>query len=290
VPRLSEQHFAATHNSYEAGPGPITRQLDLGVRAIELDIHAVSDSFQIGHDGGPGDRVFHGGDNPGGNDLSAWLAVIDTWNLDHRQHGGLAIYFDLKARGWDVPTMRRLEVVVRAALPNVVPIGAEARLVPHPGRVYCVLSGNDQGRHQYALATQVSTALFGIDWRDIDDETQAFHARQRNQPSWEWYQALKNRAAFRSFAWSPLIVKMLARLNGDSFVTRAYGMNDRFPAGDAIPTYCATDQPAGGGFQNFARQAGLIDFGAAAQQAVVPAGQAAQQAATPPAGQTEGRG
>ncbi len=271
MPRLSDQHFAATHNSYEAGPGPITQQLDLGVRALELDIHAVSGGFEVGHDGGPGDRVFHGGDNPVGNELGAWLSVIDVWNLAHRDHGGLAIYFDLKRRGWDAPTMQRLEARVRATLPNVVAIGAEPRLAPHPGKVYCVLSGNDQGRHQYALATAPGAALFGIDWRDIDDETLAFHARNRNQSSLEWYQALRNRAAFRSFAWSPLIVKALARLNTDGFVTRAYGMNGNFPsAGTTIPTYCGTDQPASLGFKAFAQANGLMGFGAPTQQAVVP--------------------
>lgn len=272
MPRLSDQHFAATHNSYEAGPGPITQQLDLGVRALELDLHVMENGFGVGHDGGPGDRVFHGGDNPGGNDLADWLRLIDLWNLAHRDHGGIAIYFDLKRRGWDVPTMRRLEAVVRDALPNVVAIGAESSVAPHPGRIYCVLSGNDRGRHQYALATPASAALFGIDWRDIDDQTLAFHVRTRNQPSLEWYQALKRRAAFRSFAWSPLIVETLVQLNTDGFVTRAYGMNKKLPgAGSAIPTYCGTDEPASDGFRTFAQASGLTDFGAAAQRAVVPA-------------------
>ncbi|MEV4086429.1 phosphatidylinositol-specific phospholipase C domain-containing protein, partial [Nonomuraea fuscirosea] len=99
---LSAAIFRATHNSYSGdingARDSIVRQLDSGVRFIELDIHdngyATSKDYSIGHDS-PGNQVDHSG-NPASNLLRDWLTVIDTWSARHPAAAPVVVALDVK--------------------------------------------------------------------------------------------------------------------------------------------------------------------------------------------------
>lgn len=101
-PPLPSAVFRATHNSYsgdvDGTRGSIVRQLDQGVRFIELDIHdneyAANRDYSIGHDS-PGDLVDHAG-NPASNLLRDWLTVIDTWAAEHPAAAPITVALDVK--------------------------------------------------------------------------------------------------------------------------------------------------------------------------------------------------
>ena len=91
--------FRASHNSYEGeARGTIVAQLQAGVRQIELDFHDNDyevEGFRVGHTG-PGQGVYHEGDNPDSNRLEDWLSVISGWSLANRDHAPINLLLNIK--------------------------------------------------------------------------------------------------------------------------------------------------------------------------------------------------
>lgn len=161
---LDKAHFASTHNSYageiDGHRGSITRQLDGGIRCLELDIH--NDDFgkhgyRIGHDE-PGDRVFHLDGNPESNKLADWLDMITNWSEQHLTHAPITLYLDLKDKlggNYDDGNLAHLNDDLRASLgshlfearalgPNNWPSVEKLR-----GKILVVLSGEPANRLSY---------------------------------------------------------------------------------------------------------------------------------------------
>lgn len=93
---LQDCVFLSTHNSYAIGPvGPLARQLDSGVRCVELDVHSTGNAFLVGHVA-PGAEVALGGGNPTSLWLADWVAVVAGWHASHRGCALLTIILDLK--------------------------------------------------------------------------------------------------------------------------------------------------------------------------------------------------
>ena len=163
--RFNEVVFAATHNSYAGSPsgdlGSLKRQLDGGVRFIELDLHDnsfASSGYRIGHES-PGDGVVHAGGNPRTDRLAAWLQVIATWSAANRRHAPITVALDLKDRLTDNRSfahgnLARLNQELLEAFEDL--FAAEALgSGPWPtldalrGRVIVVLSGDEETRLAY---------------------------------------------------------------------------------------------------------------------------------------------
>ena len=94
--------MAATHNSYAGAPsgdlGSVRRQLDGGVRFVELDVHDnefVTTGYRIGHDG-PGDDVINAGGNPRTDKLGSWLRAIEQWSGANPRHAPITVALDIK--------------------------------------------------------------------------------------------------------------------------------------------------------------------------------------------------
>jgi len=102
IRRYNEVVLAATHNSYAGVPsgdlGPLRRQLDAGVRFVELDVHDNefgSYGYRIGHEA-PGDQVSKAGGNPRTDKLVAWLRAIAGWSDDNPRHAPVTVALDIK--------------------------------------------------------------------------------------------------------------------------------------------------------------------------------------------------
>lgn len=118
--RLDDCFLMATHNSYRGGPlGSIRRQLDSGVRCVELDVH-VGGELLIGH-AAPGDGVSLDGGNPGTLRLDDWITAITAWSRGRAGHAPIIVVLDTKTA--IVPTLPSLGQAVRA----------ECRGLPLPG-------------------------------------------------------------------------------------------------------------------------------------------------------------
>ena len=94
--------MAATHNSYAGAPsgdlGSLRRQLDGGVRFVELDVHDndfVSTGYRIGHEA-PGDDVIRTGGNPRTDKLGPWLRAIQRWSDTNPRHAPITVALDIK--------------------------------------------------------------------------------------------------------------------------------------------------------------------------------------------------
>jgi hypothetical protein len=95
--------FRATHNSYsgdvDGAKGSLARQLDHGVRFVELDVHdngyGTAHDYAVGH-GSPGDLVDHSGGNPASDHLRDWLATVDSWSAAHPAAAPIVVMLDLK--------------------------------------------------------------------------------------------------------------------------------------------------------------------------------------------------
>lgn len=174
-PPLPSAIFRATHNSYsgdlDGTRGSITRQLDQGVRFIELDIHdngyATARDYAIGHDA-PGDLVDRAG-NPPSNLLRDWLTVIDTWSTNHPTAAPITVALDIKddltdntsyAAGNLAALNQELVSVFGAKLlrasdyPATPPTVGALR-----GRVLALLSGNARTRALYKRDSGTSPAV-----------------------------------------------------------------------------------------------------------------------------------
>lgn len=94
---FNQAYFKGTHNSYSGGKrGGIVRQLDSGIRQLELDIFwTPKQSFQIGH-GMPGWEVDHEDGNPQTNNLGDWLELIARWCARSPNHVPLTLVIDAK--------------------------------------------------------------------------------------------------------------------------------------------------------------------------------------------------
>ncbi|MFX1284575.1 MAG: hypothetical protein ACFFB5_13020 [Promethearchaeota archaeon] len=101
--------FMTTHNSYRWS---ITKQLDIGIRGFELDIHDTwtlperilgklsggryKGNFKIGH-GWAGHEVHHRKrGNPWGNNVEKWLGKIAEWSREHNGHPPITVFIDIK--------------------------------------------------------------------------------------------------------------------------------------------------------------------------------------------------
>lgn len=159
--RYEESVFRASHNSYEEGRGAIAAQLDSGVRFLELDVH--TDGFRrrgytVGHLV-PGHGVDHGGGNPRGDGLEAWLAAVGRWS-EANEHAPITITFDPKDDLTDPEShadgnFGALNDLLTGAFGDRLVRAWEIGNDPWPsleklhGRIVCVLSGDHGGRLGY---------------------------------------------------------------------------------------------------------------------------------------------
>ena len=157
--------MAATHNSYAGAPGgdlgSLRRQLDGGVRFVELDVHDnefASSGYRIGHDG-PGNLVIHAGGNPRTNSLGAWLRTVERWSDAHPYHAPIAIALDIKDdltdnQSFAKGNLARLNAALTEHLSGLF-TAEDLGYGPWPtvdalrGRVIVVLSGDEGTRLAY---------------------------------------------------------------------------------------------------------------------------------------------
>ena len=100
--RYNEVVLAATHNSYagvaSGDLGPLRRQLDDGIRFVELDVHDNefgSYGYRIGHEA-PGDGVARGAGNPNTDKLGSWLRAVAAWSDANPRHAPITVALDIK--------------------------------------------------------------------------------------------------------------------------------------------------------------------------------------------------
>ncbi|HEY1275754.1 MAG TPA: hypothetical protein VGF25_12615 [Thermoleophilaceae bacterium] len=163
--RYNEATFAATHNSYAGGAaddlGSLRRQLDGGVRFLELDLHDndfAASGYRIGHES-PGDDVVHGGGNPRTDRLPAWLGAIAAWSDENPGHAPITVALDLKDRLTDNRSfaqgnLARLNQELLDAFERLYPaeeLGRRAwpTVDALRDRVIAVISGSEESRLAY---------------------------------------------------------------------------------------------------------------------------------------------
>lgn len=161
----SRASFMATHNSYSGGGvGPITAQLEWGVRVLELDLHAddhgANHDFSIGHDH-PGDRVAYGRGNPSSSRLRDWLRAIVDWCERRPDHAPVAIVLDLK-RKLDRRRQAELDCLLEEHLGTRLFTPDDAchgwpEIEKLRGRIMTVMSGDQLTRGEYAAGDQRCT-------------------------------------------------------------------------------------------------------------------------------------
>ncbi|MGW2147062.1 hypothetical protein ACWCOT_22345 [Nonomuraea bangladeshensis] len=172
---LTSAVFGATHNSYsgdlDGARGSIVRQLDEGVRFIELDIHdngyASARDYAIGHDS-PGDAVDHTG-NPASNLLRDWLTAINAWSAAHPAAAPITVALDIKddltdntsyAAGNLAALNQELTAVFGDRLLRASDYPAATPTVDAlRGRVLVLLSGNGRTRTLYKRDAGTSPAV-----------------------------------------------------------------------------------------------------------------------------------
>lgn len=171
--RYDLTRFRTTHNSYSGGDrGSLPRQLDLGIRCLELDFHdngyeRLAD-YRVGHLK-PGGGVAFGNGNPETLLLRDWLGVIASWSDAHPGHGPLTVTLDVKDdltdndAGGDLEDLNgTLEAAFGAKLftrddrdrDGGWPDTDELR-----DRVLCVLSGHGSTRAAYRWAQGSEPAI-----------------------------------------------------------------------------------------------------------------------------------
>lgn len=164
--RYNDLVFRATHNSYAGAPsgdlGSLRRQLDRGVRFLELDVHDnefASAGYRIGHES-PGSGVVHAGGNPRSDRLGAWLQTIARWSVGNSRHAPITLALDLKDRLTDNRSFaqgnlaRLNQELLEAFGPRLftaeqLPGGRWPTLEALRGRLIVVLSGDQWTRLAY---------------------------------------------------------------------------------------------------------------------------------------------
>jgi hypothetical protein len=156
--------FRATHNSYSGGGrGSLLKQLEGGVRLIELDVINTSYrryGYRLGH-GIAGLEVAKGNGNPDELGLKRWLEAVTSWCSDNPDHSPVTVLLDPKG---DLTAPDSFEDGNLAALNGLVDDVFGDRLYrAHTlaydsawpsvtdlgGKVICVLSGNIASRRGY---------------------------------------------------------------------------------------------------------------------------------------------
>lgn len=151
---FNEAYFKGTHNSYSGGKrGGIVRQLDAGIRQLELDIvWTPRQSFQIGH-GIPGWEVDHENGNPQTNNLGDWLDLIAGWCARHPNHVPLTLVIDAKNDLRE--QIESFDALLRRSFGEKLFTPKDLAAAPWPtvdalrGRVVVVLSGHHASRQTY---------------------------------------------------------------------------------------------------------------------------------------------
>lgn len=159
--RYDQVAFSATHNSYSGGPrGSLPEQLEQGVRFVELDVHAASGTFRVGH-AAPGHEVALGSGNPDVDQLDAWLALLASWSDAHPGHAPITLLLDAK-HALDLPALNG--VVARAFGERLFTAetlggGRWPELGALRGRFVTVLSGDEGTRVEYVRERGASPAV-----------------------------------------------------------------------------------------------------------------------------------
>jgi len=164
--------FRASHNSYSGGErGPLRKQLDAGVRCVEIDFHdngfqAFKD-YRIGHLKA-GAEVARGAPNPDDAFLGSWLGVIASWSDANPGHEPVTVVLDAKDdltdnTDGDIEDLNRLldslfgsRLFTRDEFDRH---GAWLDVDAMRGRILCVLSGNGATRGAYRWAFGTVPAL-----------------------------------------------------------------------------------------------------------------------------------
>lgn len=149
-PTDAEARYAATHNSYSIARS-LGRQLDAGVRGLELDLHfdAEVGAFKVGHFR-EGSSVELGDGNPSTIEAGEWLRSIARWSDENRGHGPILLTLDLK----DPVPSSILETFVVAQLGEKLYTYAEHKCSAVPlryqrGRIVVIVSGDFETRSAY---------------------------------------------------------------------------------------------------------------------------------------------
>lgn len=104
MPRYDEVRYLATHNSYSGDTDgkrrSLDKQLDAGVRCVELDFHDDAyleiEDYRVGHDS-PGAQVDHAPKNPAMDlRLTAWIKALTSWSAEHAGHAPITLVLDAK--------------------------------------------------------------------------------------------------------------------------------------------------------------------------------------------------
>ncbi len=161
-------HFKATHNSYSGDKGglrgPIRKQLDSGIRFLELDVHAKGEQFEIGHSK-IGDQVDNNGENPRTTEFSAWLEIIAQWSNEHTNHVPITIGLDVKSNlliqnGVIIKFENLIKEIFKNKLYPAHKFKKNETTIEHLlDRVLVVLSGNAETRSIYQNSS-VNKSLF----------------------------------------------------------------------------------------------------------------------------------
>jgi hypothetical protein len=191
-PRYDQALFRATHNSYSGHDRKsLTKQLDGGVRGLELDVHVDEYSrygFRIGH-GGPGHEVDRSNGNPNDSRLVSWLEEIASWSSRNGGHAPLTLLLDAKddlthPRSFGEGNLSALNQVLidsfdEDQLYTAEMLGPAAwpPLDALTGKVIVVLSGERGGRLGYLRDGGLDPAV-AIDDRDRVVELHASHRGQ----------------------------------------------------------------------------------------------------------------
>jgi hypothetical protein len=169
-----DQIFMSTHNSYEGGSvGSIVRQLDAGVRQLELDIHGDDierwGDYRLGHDEGPGERVAIGNGNPNTDSFTSWLRLIGNWSNSHSGHSPITIVLDLKSslskkRSYGEGNLTFLNAKLKSVLGEKLYSTEEFRgtwpsVEALRNRFIVVLSGDVDSRREYLWDTGRNPAV-----------------------------------------------------------------------------------------------------------------------------------
>jgi hypothetical protein len=209
----SQARFMATHNSYSGSAGggdrgTYTRQLDSGIRFLELDIDAddftTLGDYQVGH-GMPGYQVDHSPGNPSSNNMCDWLDLVASWSRANPGHAPITMALDLKSDLGRRPSVREgnlaaLNALVSRSFGDLLLTSEQLGQGAWPtvdelrGKVVVVMSGSESSREAYRSdqGAVPSVAVNDNGW------VVEVHQSQSSQTLWYWTGRL---AADGTVAW-----------------------------------------------------------------------------------------